>query len=192
MQRKMKTLVFTLLLIIGYNVQAAKNFDVAVDENQNLRVELNDVQDGDMLTLIDVEGKVLYKELHLSNKFNKSLSLEEVPNGTYFLHLEDDNTIYAREILKTGNTVEIKNESQIIFKPTFKQVDNQVKLSFTNPNKANILLYVYDNEGNIVTAIENSDLVVKKTFDFSAVPAGDYMLAVFSGDRSYYRTVTTK
>ncbi|SHI95043.1 Por secretion system C-terminal sorting domain-containing protein [Mesonia phycicola] len=192
MQRRMKTLVFTLLLIVGYNVQAAKNFDVAVAENQILMVELDDAQEGDMLTLLDVDGKVLFKEAHLNNKFQKSLSLELVPDGTYFLHLEDESSIYAKQIEKKNNTVTIKSDSQIFFKPNFKQVDKQVKVSFTNPDQKNIQVYIFDANGEVVTTLVNNDLVLKKTFDFSAVPAGDYMLAVFSGDRSYYRTVSTK
>mgnify|MGYP003681884971 CR=1 FL=1 len=192
MQRRMKTLVFTLLLIVGYNVQAAKNFDVAVADNQILMVELEDAQEGDLLTLLDVEGKVLFKDAHLNNKFQKSLSLELVPDGTYFLHLEDENSIYAKEIEKKNNTITVKRDSQIFFKPNFKQIDKQVKVSFTNPDQKNIQVYVFDANGEVVTNIVNNDLVLKKTFDFSAVPAGDYMLAVFSGDRSYYRTVSTK
>lgn len=192
MQRRMKTLVFTLLLIVGYNVQAAKNFDVAVAENQILMVELDDAQEGDMLTLLDVDGKVLFKEAHLNNKFQKSLSLELVPDGKYFLHLEDESSIYAKEIEKKNNTITVKRDSQIFFKPNFKQVDKQVKVSFTNPDQKNIQVYIFDANGEVVTTLVNNDLVLKKTFDFSAVPAGDYMLAVFSGDRSYYRTVSTK
>ena len=89
MQKTMKTIVVTLLLVLGYNnAQAAKNFDVAVAKNQILMVELNDAQEGDMLTLLDVDGKVLFKEEQLGSKFQKSLSLELLSEGTYYLHLE--------------------------------------------------------------------------------------------------------
>ena len=193
MQKTMKTIVVTLLLVLGYNnAQAAKNFDVAVAKNQILMVELNDAQEGDMLTLLDVDGKVLFKEEQLGNKFQKSLSLELLSEGTYYLHLEDANTIYTKEIVKENSSVIVKKDSQIIFKPTFKQVENQVKLSFTNPSKENTQIYIYDAKGNIVTALENNDLVLKKTFDFSNVPAGDYMIAVLTDSRSFYKSVSTK
>ncbi len=192
MKRVIKTIVFTLLLIIGYNVQAAKDFNVAVAKNQILMVELNEVQEGDLLTLLDVEGKVLYKEANLDTNFQKSLSLAYVPDGTYFLNLEGINTIFAREIVKKGNSVEVKKDSQIIFKPIYKQTDKVLKVSYTNPNKETVKAFVYDAKGNIVSAVKNNELVMKKTFDFSAVPAGDYMLAMFVGDRSYYKPVSTK
>lgn len=191
MKSVIKTTVLTLLLVIGYNVQAAKDFNVAVAKDQILRVELNEVQEGDLLTLLDVEGKVLYKEANLNTNFQKSLSLVYVPNGTYFLNLEGINTIFAREIVKKGNKVEVKKNSKIIFKPIYKQTDKILKVSYTNPNKETVKVFVYDAAGNIVSALKNEDLVMKKTFDFSAVPAGDYILAMFVGDRSYYKPVNT-
>ncbi|GGZ63723.1 hypothetical protein GCM10008088_26500 [Mesonia mobilis] len=193
MQKTMKTIVVTLLLVLGFNnVQAAKNFDVAVAKNQILMVELNDAQEGDMLTLLDVDGKVLFKEEQLGNKFQKSLSLELLSEGTYYLHLEDANTIYTKEIVKENSSVIVKKDSQIIFKPTFKQVKNQVKLSFTNPSEENTQVFVYNAKGEIVSSLRNSDLVLKKTFDFSEVPAGDYMIAVLTDSRSFYKSVSTK
>lgn len=192
MQRRMKAIVFTLLLVLGYNVQAAKNFEVAVAKNQILKVELNDAQEGDMLTLLDVEGKVLFKEIHLSSNFQKSLSFELVPNGTYYLHLEDSNSVYSREIIKTGSSITVNKDSRIIFKPTFKQVNKQVRLSFTNPNKETTQVFVYDEKGNIVSSLENNDLVLKKTFDFSKITTGNYTVAILAGNRSFYKNVTIK
>ena len=187
-----KTIVFTALLVLGYNAQAAKDFNVAVAKNQILMVELNEVQEGDLLTLLDVDGKVLYKETNLNTNFQKSLSLAYVPDGTYFLNLEGMNTIFAREVVKNGNTVEVKKDSQIIFKPIYQQTDNVLKVSYTNPNKETVKAFVYDEKREIVSTLKNNDLVMKKTFDFSGVPAGNYMLAMFVGDRSYYKPVSTK
>ncbi|MBW2962081.1 T9SS type A sorting domain-containing protein [Mesonia aestuariivivens] len=192
MQKTIKTIVFTLLLIVSYNANAAKNFEVAVAKNQILMVELNDAQAGDMLTLLDAEGKVLFKEMNLTSDFQKQLSLEMVPDGKYFLHLEDENSIYAREIVKRKQTITVNEASKIIFKPTFKEENNQLKVAFTNPNEEIMHLYVYDEKGNIVTSLKNNDLVIKKTFDFSKVPAGNYMLAVVSSERSFYKSIRTK
>ncbi|HIB36231.1 hypothetical protein [Mesonia sp.] len=192
MKKTIKTFVLSLLLVVGYNAQAAKSFDVEVAKNQILMVELNDAQEGDMLTLLDTEGKVLFKEAQLSSKFQKSLSFELVPDGTYYLHLEDSNSVYSREITKTGSSISVNKDSRIIFKPTFKQVEKQVRLSFTNPNKENTQVFIYDEKGNIISSLENNDLVLKKTFDFSKIANGNYTVAVLAGSRSFYKNVTIK
>ena len=48
----------------------------------------------------------------------------------------------------------------------------------------------YDADGNLMTTSTNNDLVVKKTFDFSEVPAGKYMIALTVGDRTITKTIT--
>jgi uncharacterized protein YxjI len=185
MEKTIKTLVIALFLMAGFQAEA-KDLDVAIAKEQILRVGLEKVKKGDVLTLVDAEGKVLYREENLGSDLYKSLSLELVPDGKYFLRLEDSNSVYTKEILKKDKALNIQAGSKVIFKPKFIQDKSSVKLSYTNLAKENVHILVYDASGNVINKLEDDSHVVKKTLDFSTAPAGTYSIALISEDRNYY------
>ena len=63
-------------------------------------------------------------------------------------------------------------------------------VSFTNPGNEDAIFRVYDRNGNLMNSSTNNDLVIKKTFDFSEVPSGKYMISLTVGDRTITKTIT--
>lgn len=188
----MRMSVLVLLLVTGFKVKAAEGIDVKVKDNQIILVELEKVEKGTVIILQDVMGTTLFKDsLVSSDGYRKSLDLEVIPQGVYFLHMETEKSILSSKIVKTSKGISIEEESsEITFKPCFKVIDDTVLVFLSNPTKATISLEVYDAGGELLNTINNSSSILKKTLDFSKVPAGDYSINIKMKNRSFRKTIT--
>ena len=189
MKNLLKVTVLVLALVLG-NIVNAKDIEVKVKKEQ-LVVSLENTQEGSSLILTDMSGEVLFKDTLMESSYKKALDLHSIPKGTYFLNFEKDDSIVTTVIRKDNDGVTVnKASSKIFFKPFYKTLEDKVMVSFTNPGYENATFRVYDADGNLMTTSTNNDLVVKKTFDFSEVPAGKYMIALTVGDRTITKTIT--
>ena len=189
MKNLLRVTVLVLALVLG-NTLNAKDIEVKVKKEQ-LVVSLENTQGGSTLILTDMNGEVLFKDTLMKSSYKKALDLHSIPQGTYFLKLEKEDSIVTTVISKDNEGVTVnKASSKIFFKPFYKTLEDKVMVSFTNPGYEKATFRVYDMEGNLMTSSTNNDLVVKKTFDFSEVPAGKYMIALTVGERTITKTIT--
>ncbi|MCL6219407.1 T9SS type A sorting domain-containing protein [Zunongwangia pacifica] len=189
----MKNLFRTVVLVLALglvNTLSAKDIEVKVKE-EKLMVALDNTQEGSTLILTDMNGEVLFKDTLMETSYKKALDLHSIPKGTYFLNFEKEDSIVTTVINKNTDGVTVnKASSKIFFKPFYKTLEDKVMVSFTNPGYEDATFRVYDAEGNLMTSSTNNDLVVKKTFDFSEVPAGKYIISLRVGDRTITKTIT--
>lgn len=188
---KVSLLVLTLVLS---NTLLAKDIEVKVSEENRLVVELDNSQRGAEVVLTDVRGEILFKDYLQSSSYKKALDLNAIPKGTYFLSVEKEDSILTTVISKSNHGVIVNDEaSKIFFKPFFKTVEgNKVMVSFTNPQYEAANFKVYDDEGTEVASSVNTDLVVKKTFDFSNVPSGEYTISLRVGNHVVNKSLDVK
>ncbi|WP_417887862.1 hypothetical protein [Zunongwangia sp.] len=193
MKNLLKISLLALTLVLS-NTLSAKDIDVKVNKENRLVVELANSQKGAELVLADIHGEVLFKDHLKSSSYKKALDLNEIPRGTYFLSVEKEGSILTTVISKSNRGVMINDEaSKIFFKPFFKTVDgNKVMVSFTNPKSQEVNFKVYDREGTEVASSVNTDLVVKKTFDFSKVPGGEYTISLRVGNQVINKSLDVK
>jgi len=189
----MKNLFRTVVLVLALglvNTLSAKDIEVKVKE-EKLMVALDNTQEGSTLILTDMNGEVLFKDTLMETSYKKALDLHSIPKGTYFLNFEKEDSIVTTVINKNTDGVTVnKASSKIFFKPFYKTLEDKVMVSFTNPGYEDATFRVYDAEGNLMTSSTNNDLVVKKTFDFSEVLAGKYIISLRVGDRTITKTIT--
>lgn len=192
MKNVLRMSILVVFLLTGVNVKASESFGVRVMDKQNLLVELERVEEGTVLLLQDKNGEILFRDSIMSKEsYKKILNLEVIPSGTYFLSLEKENRILSTVLVKNSAGVEIKEEvSGIIFKPAYKVEDGKVRFFLSNPEKNNIQVTVYDENGVEIGSSSSSKAVIRKTFDFSNVPAGNYIMQVKTKDRNFSRKLT--
>ena len=189
MKNLFKATVLVLVLVLG-NTLNAKDIEVKVSE-EKLVVELDNTQEGSTLILADMNGEVLFKDALMESSYKKALDLHSIPSGTYFLNFEKNDSILTTVITKDAEGVTVKKtESKIFFKPFYKTLEDKVLVSFTNPGYEDATFRIYDAEGTLMSSSTNNDLVVKKTFDFSEVPAGEYVISLKVGERTITKTIT--
>lgn len=190
--KKVINVIFLLAgLTVGNAIYAAGEVDLMIKENKTLIINLNDVEKGDLLSFTNKAGEILFKDSLLPNgSYSKSLNLEIVPRGIYYLNLEKGDHIQISVIEKTEGGIVIKDDfRRTLFKPCFKEEGKLVTVFLTSPRKAVTLLEVRDAQGTLVANERDSKYNFTRTLDFSEMPSGDYTISVRNGDRIYERVV---
>lgn len=95
---------------------------------------------------------------------------------------------------KNVNDVTLNDKTKtFLFDPIIKQKDDYVRLGLTNPEKENVDIIVKDVFGYELLNIQNQDdYFIKKTFDVSQLPQGDYTIEVIANDITFTKVITIK
>jgi len=109
MKNALKISLLVLLLNTGSMMQAAEDLDIKVLDSQNLRVELNGGSQGNILLIKDKFGKVLFRDSITTNlTYQKTFNMELVPNGIYYMNLDNESRIQTTVIVKTNSGLDIE------------------------------------------------------------------------------------
>lgn len=191
----MKKVINVILIAVGLTVgnvaYAGGDVNLMIKENQTLVVNLDDVEEGDLLFFTNKDGEILFKDsLLLKDSYSTSLDLGIIPRGIYYLHLEKENHIEVSVIEKTEEGIVIKGDlKKIVFKPQFKEKGKLITVFLTNPEKSATHLEIRDAKGTLVGSARNSRYNFSRIVDFSGVPAGDYIILVRNGNRTFKKVV---
>jgi hypothetical protein len=190
MKNVIRLSVVTLLLCMSLQVSAAEGLAVKVNE-KSIVVEVGNSVKGATLTLKDMDGAILFRDRLMDGRsYNRALSLEDVPEGIYYLHFEDDFHIYTKKITKSkeGLFVEAKT-SGVVFKPVFRVDDRKVKFSLPNPEGSLTEVRIYDSSGELMGTMMYKDTVVSKTLDFSKVAPGEYEIEIKTKSNTFNKVM---
>lgn len=186
-----KTLVLFTLILVSLNVNAADGIAVTVNESFKVNVAYTNAIQGAQIYLEDVKGERLFSE-YAGNTANdtRTLSLEELPIGRYYLIYEDDYAKSYTTISRNYDGLDIvSDESKTIFKPSYKIDNGLVLISFTNPKEVKTTTRIYSEDGEIIESISDKDLIVKQALDLSTLPAGTYKIGVTIGDDFFTKEI---
>lgn len=114
-----KTSLSLLLLIVNFNVNAARQFEVNVNSENVLEIQITGNDDNNKLSFIDAKGELLFVDTELSQPYFKKISLKTLPKGTYTISLENSNIISYKSVLKTSRGIKVEDYG-VVFKPKFK------------------------------------------------------------------------
>ncbi|MCM8570235.1 T9SS type A sorting domain-containing protein [Gramella jeungdoensis] len=192
MKTTIRTLGITLLFLVFMNVKAADELDIRINDQQNLIVELQSIEKGAVLSLLDESGEVLFKDRFFNeSSYSKILDFESLPDGKYSLKLEKEYSVATSVIRKTGKSITIsKGEYSFVYKPILKVDGNKVALYIANPEETFMHVEIFDRYGKSVQYFKSKDLILKRTLDFSRVPAGSYIVTIKTKKNSFTKTLT--
>lgn len=191
MKNRIKLFFVALVLGMSLSAKASDGWAVTVDAKQNLVVEIKKNLQKATLTLQDQEGNIYFKDgLMDKESYTKSMNMEGLPDGTYYVKFENEYNIFTEVVTKTGDSIEVKKDTdEVIFKPSFKTEGKVVKFLFTNPKEEKTEVKVLDASGELVGMLSARSTVVKRSFDFSSVPSGTYRIKVDSGANHFTKEV---
>ncbi|MDT0646605.1 hypothetical protein RM545_07880 [Zunongwangia sp. F260] len=191
MKNVIRLSVVTLLLCVSLQVSAAEGLAVKVDE-KSIVVEVGNSVKGATLTLQDRDGVILFKDgLMDGRSYIKALNLEEVPEGIYFLHFEDEFHIFSKKITKSKECLTIEKKNlDVIFKPAFKVDSRMVRFSLPNPEENLTEVIIHDSSGEPMLSMSYKDSIIAKTFDFSKVPAGKYRITIKTKTNTFSKVMS--
>ena len=153
---------------------------------------INNVKVGDLLTIKDYNGIVLYKELiNASGTYKKGFDLTALPNGNYFFEVDKDLEIKTIPFTVKSNEVVFNKEEELItFKPYVRQKDDLVFISKLAPNLEALSIDIYsDASGNFELAysekIEGSQ-TIERTYKLEE---GNFKIILKSSNKEFTKFI---
>lgn len=120
---------------------------VVKEEIIKTALTLNNVKEGNLLTIKDYNGFVLYKELiNFSGTYRKGFDLSALPDGKYFFEVDKELEIKIIPFTVSNSKVVInKDKETTSYKPFVNQKDNLVFISKLSPNYEALKISIYIN-----------------------------------------------
>lgn len=179
-KKSIATLVM-LATITGF----AHTLEPLTKNNKTTVFTINHVKSGNLLSIKDHNGIILYSELIEANGiYQKGFGLTQLPNGNYFFEIEKDLEIDTIPFTVELNKVIFnKKDEAVFFKPLAKHHKDKVYITKLAPNYEPLDINVYGNVNGYYELlysekIENSQIIervlkLKKNIQYKIVLNSD-------------------
>ncbi|SFC94811.1 hypothetical protein SAMN04487987_102156 [Algibacter pectinivorans] len=166
-------------------------------KNEATRTSLTllNVKQGNLLSVKDVNGIVLYKEfMQKSGNYTKGFDLTALPDGNYIFELEKDLEINTIPFTVNSNTVLFDKEKETtVFKPMFIVKDDMVMVSKLDLKEepVNIKIYFlgnYSEELMHSESIENTK-AIHKAYKLTGLKYGGYRIVCQFGGKEFTKII---
>jgi hypothetical protein len=179
-------MVTLLTTVIGF----AKDADLSLIKKgaKKTALVIENVKQGNLLTITDSYGIVLYKEFIQTNGvYKKGFDLTELPNGDYVFELEKDLEIKTIPFkVEFSNVIFSKADETTYFKPYIRQEGNVVYLTKLSPkfDSTTVKVYALGNGSPKLCHTETIDntQVVEKVFKLEK---GNFKITVNSNNKEH-------
>ncbi len=181
--KKVFLMVALFATVMGYAKEPS--FYISTNEDDRTTLTLAYVKEGNLFTIKDENGLILYKEsIQQSGTYTKGFDLTALPDGAYFFELDKDVEITTIPFSVKSNLVTFDKEmAETIFKPTTSVKDDLVLVSQLSLNEAPFTVEIYF-EGNGFGAsdelvfsetIENTQ-TIKRVYKLTGLTNGSYKI----------------
>lgn len=155
-----KGILLVAMLAATLSFASEGNFSFSsLSRAKKTALTLENVKEGDILYIKDLNGVKLYEEIILINGFySKGYDLTALPNGDYHFELDTDVHVKVIPFTVESNAIKVKFEKvKTIYKPTIRVKGDLVFISKLALNDEPLKVDVYYEKSN------NSDLVLTET-----------------------------
>ncbi|KAA5827343.1 hypothetical protein FPF71_00415 [Algibacter amylolyticus] len=184
-------IMFTTMLSFANN---ASLFNIK-NEAKRTSLTLLNVKQGNLLSVKDVNGIVLYKEsMQKSGNYTKGFDLTALPDGSYVFELDKDMEINTIPFTVKSNIVLFDKEKETtIYKPMFVVKDNVVMLTKLALKEApcHIKIYFLGDHGEELMhaeTVENTKTITK-AYKLAGLKYGGYKIVCNSDGREFTKAI---
>jgi len=188
--KKVLLMVALFATVIGY---ANDNlFTITKSVANKTVLTLDNVKQGNLFTIKDKNGIVLYKEsIQQGGIYKKGFDLTSLPDGGYFFELEKDMEITSIPFTVEANQVSFdKVKSETVFKPVTVVKDDLVFISKLALTESPLEIEIYLNDGSgakvyseIVSECNNKK--IERVFKIVNFKEGDYKIVYKTEGRTF-------
>lgn len=160
------------------------------NDAEKTSIYLENVKKGNLLSIKDNNGVVLYEErMEQNGIYNKGFDLTFLQNGLYVLELDKDSEINTMPFeIKYKETIFYKNLERTSFKPIMRKDGDLVFISkFGLSNKPiNIKVYHENESSNLLYEenITNTD-IAERILKLEGLQSGSYKIVMLCDDREF-------
>jgi hypothetical protein len=156
-------------------------------------VNLGDVQKEEIsIVIMDADQNTLLSETVKNVKgFTKKYNLSRLEDGQYKM-IVTKKTIKTTQLfsIEKGTVKMSSEDKKEKFLPTLNFHDNKLDVNVLLGNYSNIIVKLYDNEGQAVLNESHlAEFQLNKRYDLSKLSAGVYIAEVKAGDETFSYTI---
>ena len=193
MRKVINLCLLVVTILLSGAVNAAGKVSVEITNSSVINVSLTKVLKGEKLILKDFYGEVLFNTtLETSSNYQKNFNLSNVPLGLYFVESESLYEIKITPILKNNKRISLIDTSLVtFFKPQVSSENSIVKVLLNNTRNYPVDIIIYDEDQVVLEEIEgNKEASLKRVYDFSEMPKGEYKLFFTLKDRTFIHNIS--
>ncbi|MDD7887189.1 hypothetical protein [Flavivirga sp. 57AJ16] len=189
--KKNLLLVTMLLTVIIGNANEISSFKIEGDL-KGTTLTINNVKEGDLLSIKNYKGIIIYKELiQSSGIYNKGFDLTELPNGNYFFEVDKDLEVKTIPFVVENNKVTFdKDKETVIFKPHLRENKGIVYLTKLALNLEPLEVKIYGNNEGIYKLMHSEKIegvqVIEKIYKLTK---GSYKVVLNSNNKEYIKLI---
>ena len=180
-------LMVTLFATLLSFANEASFFKIKNDAKRT-SLTLSNVKEGNLLSIKDDNGVILYKELiQTTGNYTKGFDLTALPDGSYIFEVDKDLEIKTIPFSVKSNTVLFnKEEEKTIFKPSIKVDDDLVYVTKLALNGESLVIDIYFSNSNYLELMHSEKIEnvknIEKVYRLSGIKKGIYkMVFLFEG-----------
>lgn len=159
-------------------------------------ITIGNVKEGNLLSIIDKNGLVLYNELiEQTGRYSKKFDLTLLPDSDYLFEVHKDFKIETIPFTVKANKVTFKKEDKtIIFKPLIRTKGNRIYVSKLTLNHAplKIKLYYYNsnNKYDLIYAEEIKNVQnINRVYKLDEKVKGNYQIILNSEGKEFSENI---
>jgi len=162
------------------------------DDAKKTALTINNVKEGNLISIKDQNGIILYKELiQTSGSYEKRFDLTALPNGDYFFELDKDLEIKTIPFtVKSNNVVFNKEKEVVIFKPYVNQKKGLVLISKLAPNLEPLTINIYAETNTGLKPVHHENIKGEKIIErVYKLNKGKFLIVFNSNGRTFKKFI---
>ena len=195
----MKTAIKKSLVLVALLVAVSVSYGNEVSGNPNngknvrTNVTFKDVKRGSVLSIMDMNGLVLYKEaIKKSGNYTKGFDLTSLPNGDYYFELNKEVEIKFVPFKVVASVVTFDKAAELnIFKPVVYVRDKNISITKLALGSETLSIEIFSESGDSVYSekIEKVGNLLGRIFDFSTSEKGNYTIVIKTKERRFVENI---
>ena len=186
------TMMFTLVSFAN----DASLFNIKNDSKKTA-LTLYNVKQGDLLTVKDITGLILYKEtIQKTGTYDKGFDLTHLPDGNYIFELDKDFEITSIPFTVESSILLFdKGNETVVFKPVVRTKDNLVYVSQLCFNKTPLNVEIYfagygsERYESVFAEKLNDIKIIEKVYKLTGLDQGAYKIVLRSEGKEFTKFI---
>lgn len=185
--------VVALMFVVATGLAKEPKLSLTPNVEKSLNFEMDKRSEQTFVSIVDTNGVIIYtEEIAVANIYSKKFNLKNLPEGSYFLKVEDALKEMVFAFVIDDSEIKIMERKENA-KPVFRKKDGRVFLNLLNLEKEVIKIKVFDSDGRIVFQETITDeILIEKVFNFEDAFKDNYTVIVKNKKDTYFEAVNVK
>ena len=194
MKKVVRTIAAVALMFVAATGSAKDTkLNITANAEKSVTIEMDMQSAKQYLSIVDKDGVTFYTEnIENANAYSKKFDLQNLPDGNYFLKVENDlkETVFAISI--SESKISIINRKENV-KPIFRKDGKKVYLNLLNLEKKDVRITIFDSDSRIVFNETVTDTaLIEKAFNFEKAFEDRYTVVVKNNEDTFYEDIAIK